>query len=366
MQNTIFKKTLFNAISLLILVHIATAVAVVPGNIYLAELYSVNFSNYIELWGLILLSIVGHLSGIMFGCIILRHFKLRFRSYFNHVFHIPTFLLSIITFLQIVAYLSHYGAHLVVGSIDSDLLLGNVSPLFPGQLGLFFIWAFFIFLIGLGRKSKFLFLLSIACAILLLKKYLIMLIVFYVFVRSSVRDKILIIFFGFMTYAFIDSVRTNSDFSLNFIPLNYVSLSAINFSDIWSRQLFSNNYLYIFNALFGVTSLESALYAEPTSGPGYLGAIFIQGDIVYGSFIAFCVGFYLAFVIKVASLTQYRALYVTPLVYFAILQGLQGFAILHPVMFLLPLIVAKEFSDYAAKVSNPVRCGVKSRKVPIN
>jgi hypothetical protein len=151
-------------------------------------------------------------------------------------------------------------------------------------------------------------------------------------------------------YALIDSFRTNTEgISFQFRPDNYFSVSMINFIEMWDKEKFSKDYLYQFRAFIGGDYVENIDFPEPSSGPGYVGSLFVNGNMIYGFFWAILMGIYFFYLNYRCNKSDFSNNLLSPLFLFALFMTLQGNVFLNPILFVLPLFVIMIFSKIFTK-----------------
>ncbi len=311
----------------------------------LIRVYQVkDFSNIN--FAIVLISLLGHILGISIGSRIFQYLDSKIQFRVNQNLYITPksyrFILIYFTLLavQFVFYIKHFGSYIIADSVDIEFLVGNISPLFPGQIGLFFLTIFLGLIYSRIYELRIMFFVSLFASYFLLKKYLLLLGCFYLFYSVSRKMKIVLGASILFLYALVDSFRTNTQgVSFQFRPDNYFSISIINFIEMWDKSKFSKDYLYQFRALIGGDYVENIDFPEPTSGPGYVGSLFVNGDLIYGFFWTILMGFYFFYLNFRCNKSTFSKKTLSPLFLFALFMTLQGNVFFNPILFIFPFFI---------------------------
>lgn len=313
-------------------------------NIYNVESASINAISILTI------SSIVHALGYLFYC------KLNWYKKINYVIvrcKINKILYYSLIFLifQIVLFLFKFYEYIQPGAISIDFLMGRIQPLFPGQLGIYFVTSvILIALVGISNKiylKYYILLLFIFASLLLQKKYLLILGIFIFIYQLNFLVKIFYLFISIIFYVGIDSFRNNlSEISLNYAPDNYWSVSIINFINISDNNIF-NDYLYPLINI--IKDGDNVLLLEPTAGPGYIGSLYISGGFIPLIIYSFLMGILMSFLWKICNKSLLHRFTLSPLFIFSVLMTVQGNVFLNPVLFIAPFFVIYQISNYLNK-----------------
>lgn len=311
----------------------------------LIVIYQVANWSLINLF-IVIISLLGHLLGIAIGSKLFEFLddRIHFNVYRNVVLKNKSnlfilFYLGILS-IQFLFYFKHFGSYIIAETIDVEFLIGNISPLFPGQIGLFFLTIFTGIVYSRIYNQKILFVICLIMSFFLLKKYLLLLGVFYLIYASSKKVKLILLVSTLFLYALIDSFRTNTEgVSFQFRPDNYFSISMINFIEMWDKAKFSKDYFYQMRGILGGEYIENIDFPEPTSGPGYVGSLFVNGSIIYGLMWSIIMGLYFFYLNYRCNRNNFFKDLLSPLFLFGLFMTLQGNIFLNPILFILPFLI---------------------------
>jgi hypothetical protein len=347
--------TIKRLIGFLIFTHLISILWLSKSFNQLISVYQVQDFSIINLM-IILISLIGHLLGISMGSRLFEFLNNRIRFKVKKVLVLKPksnlFISSyfLVLLLQFAFYIKHFGGYIIAESVDIEFLVGNISPLFPGQIGLFFLTVFSGIIYSRIYGLRFMFIICLFASFFLLKKYLLLLGCFYLIYTVSKKMKLVLAVSILFLYALIDSFRTNTEgISFQFRPDNYFSVSMINFIEMWDKEKFSKDYLYQFRAFIGGDYVENIDFPEPSSGPGYVGSLFVNGNMIYGFFWAILMGIYFFYLNYRCNKSDFSNNLLSPLFLFALFMTLQGNVFLNPILFVLPLFVIMIFSKIFTK-----------------
>jgi hypothetical protein len=346
---------LLNTILIITINHLIYFFALLPGFNNLLSLYELTEAEDVNFF-LVFISYVIHVFAITLTCFLFRRginksAKRGAKSNRHQLVvicndKINIWILILLSF-QLVIYIYHYGSFIGIGQIDVSYLMGLIAPLFPGQIGIFFVTIYIALLFSIFFQSKFLYAFSLFCAVALLKKYMLIFGLFILFCNVNKFYKLIILGSSGFFFLLVDAMRNNmSELSFGFSPFNYVNLVSVNFIGIWRESIFASDFLYLFKSLLGGEYIENAFFLEPTAGPGYVGAIFITGNLLYGGLLCFFCGVYIAFLMIASEKNEVTQKYVAPLFYFGLFQALQGNVFFHPLLFIIPFVISIIFSKW--------------------
>lgn len=313
-------------------------------NTYNVESASINAISILTISSTI------HALGYLFYCSLKNYKKINYVKLRYKINKILYFLLIFLIF-QIVLFLFKFYEYIQPDIISLDFLMGRIQPLFPGQLGIYFVTSvFLITLVGISNNIHLkynILLLFIFASILLQKKYLLILGIFIFSYQLNFLVKIFYLITSIIFYLGIDSYRNNlSEISLNYAPDNYWSVSIINFIHISDSNIF-NNYLYPLINI--IKDEDNVLLLEPTAGPGYIGSLYISGGFIPLIIYSFLMGILMAFLWRICNKSLLHRFTLSPLFIFSVLMTVQGNVFLNPVLFIAPFFVIYKISNYLNK-----------------
>ncbi|MDC1509790.1 hypothetical protein N8381_03615 [Oceanospirillaceae bacterium] len=220
--------------------------------------------------------------------------------------------------------------------------MGEIAPLFPGQIGVLYISLIILINYAVIKKNKYLAIITFVFSALLYKKYLLIYIIFLSGFRFHFLGKVVLSFIALLFYIFVDVIRNNLNLSeLVFYYSSYYGVSMANFLYIIENDI--QNHFSMFNQLFALPG-ENVVLIEPTAGPGYVGGIFLSAGVAYGIGISVLMGVGMAFVSSIMNNSYIHNALMKPLMYFSILMTVQGNVFFNYIMFIIPFFVVLIFS----------------------